>query len=505
MLEISRRLFDELNCNQIKYCHFKSNEHLEAGLDGDTDLDVLFDVSQKEKVEKIYRNLNFKQFEPTKIGTYPGVHNWYGFDETTGKLIHVHTHYNLISGKGLIKDYYIPWDQYFLEDACFDEHNSVKIVNPSLEYILLCSRIIIKRKIREKVKNHQNTKVYLEEDFVRELDFLRERLEEDQVKEYIHKLFSKESADYLYNTFLNIKELSKDEFKKLDKVIRKEFRKNRRYNRVIANIISYRNKIERKVIIKLNKKFNVLLPQKKRACQKGLSIAFVGIDGSGKSTVSTAITKWLSSEFDTIKYYAGAGDGRKNKISAFLLNVYKKNSSINGKLNANKLESENKNKKTPLKVKIKNVFGSITYYRILKDNIKHIMASDKLVKKGCFCLMDRYPQGSVESEHDGPKIRKYLKDKNFMIVKYLAKKEKKIFEELNHNEYPQYDVLFKMMISPELAIQRKQEEHDYEDLLKKSKSYDKIDFKCKEVIEIDASEKLDEVILKVKSKIWQSL
>ena len=75
----------------------------------------------------------------------------------------------------------------------------------------------------------------------------------------------------------------------------------------------------------------MMLPLKKRYINRGLSIAFVGIDGSGKSTVSSYIEKWLSDEFDTKKFYAGSGDGKKNIISAVLLNTYKKKNEKNRK------------------------------------------------------------------------------------------------------------------------------------------------------------------------------
>ena len=35
------KLFAELNSSDVEYCHFKSNDHIDAGLMGDTDLDIV--------------------------------------------------------------------------------------------------------------------------------------------------------------------------------------------------------------------------------------------------------------------------------------------------------------------------------------------------------------------------------------------------------------------------------------------------------------------------------
>ena len=58
MLAISKKLFDSWNDN-VLYCHWKSNEHLEDGLDGKTDLDVLVSAEDKEKGRDILNNLSF--------------------------------------------------------------------------------------------------------------------------------------------------------------------------------------------------------------------------------------------------------------------------------------------------------------------------------------------------------------------------------------------------------------------------------------------------------------
>ena len=51
MLEVCKHLFNQWNDQGIRYCHWKSNEHLMEGLDGETDLDIYVYPTDKEKAE----------------------------------------------------------------------------------------------------------------------------------------------------------------------------------------------------------------------------------------------------------------------------------------------------------------------------------------------------------------------------------------------------------------------------------------------------------------------
>ena len=52
MLSVINKFFNKLNENGIVYCHWKSNERIENFLEGESDLDLLFYDSDKEKVKK---------------------------------------------------------------------------------------------------------------------------------------------------------------------------------------------------------------------------------------------------------------------------------------------------------------------------------------------------------------------------------------------------------------------------------------------------------------------
>ena len=62
MLKSIERMLVAFEENNIKYCHWKSNEHLADALTGDTDLDMLFSPSQRSLLDKVLNECGLKRF-----------------------------------------------------------------------------------------------------------------------------------------------------------------------------------------------------------------------------------------------------------------------------------------------------------------------------------------------------------------------------------------------------------------------------------------------------------
>ena len=62
-LAIALRLFAALDAAGVRHCHWKSNEHLLAGLAGDTDLDLLVDPERSADVDAVLLALGFRRFQ----------------------------------------------------------------------------------------------------------------------------------------------------------------------------------------------------------------------------------------------------------------------------------------------------------------------------------------------------------------------------------------------------------------------------------------------------------
>ena len=119
-LAIARSLFDSLEEAGVRHCQWKSNEHLSEALSGLTDIDLLVDKVQAPQCERILAGLTYKRLHSQPWARYPGIEDWLGLDERTGKLVHIHLHYRLLSGAKNVKEQPLPWEKLFLDSAIKD-------------------------------------------------------------------------------------------------------------------------------------------------------------------------------------------------------------------------------------------------------------------------------------------------------------------------------------------------------------------------------------------------
>ena len=103
-----------MNTRAIRYCHWKSNEHVKAAMAGETDLDLLISEDDADAFSDLLGIYNFKQIVSPPEKTYPGIEDYLGFDSETGKCAHLNVHYRLITGKKFIKNHQLPYELLFL-------------------------------------------------------------------------------------------------------------------------------------------------------------------------------------------------------------------------------------------------------------------------------------------------------------------------------------------------------------------------------------------------------
>lgn len=134
-LRVADILFELWNKNHIIYCHWKSNEHLFQGLIGDTDFDMLVDLSMKEQAEVCLREAGYSRFKFQYGSRYDLVDDWSACDDETGKMIHIHLHYKLITGHKGLKEYDLPWTEEMLSSRVLHDEFPVWVIDPNLEIV----------------------------------------------------------------------------------------------------------------------------------------------------------------------------------------------------------------------------------------------------------------------------------------------------------------------------------------------------------------------------------
>lgn len=461
MLGISKSLIEHWNSDNVRYCHWKSNEHLMEGLQGKTDLDIFVYPEDKDKAEKNLNELQFIKFKQQSYCTYPKVEEWIGFDYDTGKLIHVHLHYQIITGTKFNKEYVFPVDDLIIETRILHQETGVYTTSYELELILLYCRIVLKSRDKKRIKPSC--------DYNKEIDYLKERYSKDTLQNLLIRLLSDDALRVF--DYIEKEKLSYNEWYDLFVIVSGWLKPFKSKSQIHVFFRYNYYKILNRIVKTLNSRYESLFITKKRMPERGVSICFIGVDGSGKSTVSKDISKWLSWKLENHAFYLGSGDG------------YKRHRGVLSRI------------VTKLQHPAANLLRIAHYY------MHQLRRSEKYINKGGIALFDRFPQDQFNGIYDGPKITTQFASKmNQKNVRRLAQKEEKIIKDCQRY---QPDILFKLVIPVEESIRRK---HDNEKIIrKKVEITENLNFEHSETHVIDATQDYDKELIGIKRIIWQRM
>lgn len=499
--------FKMLSDNDINYVHFKSNVNLEYSFSGKGDFDVLIDPNKQNEIYKILISLNAKQVKTIIQKQYPGVDNWLFYDYNSGIIYHLHLHYKLMTGKAYLKEYEIPWREFFFETRIYDKTWEIYIADSNLELILLNVRAVVKSHNADIVKSYLGLyKVH--KSIQQERDLLLNEVSADEVFSMLEKLFSDKYLDILKIIIMK-SQVNSASFIRLSRIIRKELKLYRTINPICSNCISFFRKINY-TCIRIIKRCGGFINTKKTSCTKGAIIAFVGVDGSGKSTTSKEIYKWMSKHFDCAQIYMGLGDGQ----TPLFVRIIKKIKTIfdnhKGDTNLNiSVNSDRYVKKRPISFFEKPMFFIkksalvSTIISIEKNNFKKMVNMNKYRIKGGISILDRYPQIEMTNRNDGPKIATFKE-----IIKadnYVKRMEEKEIKYLNLVKEVKPDIIFRLNISSDESMKRKLDQTDISIAQRKIEDLQSIHFQNARIIDIDATQPYEDELLLIKKYIWESI
>jgi thymidylate kinase len=109
-----RELIGALDHAGVRYCHWKSNAKLDEALRGRSDLDLLVARADAAHFQAVIGSLGYK---PCVSEGTPSICHYYGFDEESGRLVHVHAYYRIITGGAVLKNYRLPLEGMLLGET----------------------------------------------------------------------------------------------------------------------------------------------------------------------------------------------------------------------------------------------------------------------------------------------------------------------------------------------------------------------------------------------------
>lgn len=443
MLKSIKNMLDAFEEHQINYCHWKSNEHLKDALEGNTDLDVLFDPVQRVELEKVLDGCGLKRFRSTALMQYNAIEDFIGYDKDTAKIWHLHTHYRMTLGEKHLKGYTVnPWGKLILDNRRKDEQG-IYCSACEDELVLLMVRMAMKLRWRDNMRR-------IGKDDRVEMTWLLERIEKLSIGDRA-KLFVGENAASEIVYLINENKLTKkSQLKKLRKLLLKVLKFYTGYSSIGSRWIRHKREwfwlvggIKRRMGI------NSYVASRRVSPNGGNVITFLGCDGAGKSTTLAYVKKELNKKLDVCTIYFGSGDGNSSLLRKPMRMVAKK---VGGKGVGHAVEKEYlEKKKVSLKSRLYSLAKIIWAISLANEKKIKIRQQTKARNNGLIVLTDRYPQTYYAGCSDGPLLSKY---EGKGLFGKIAAWEHRIYESAAMNPP---DLTVKLIVPTEVAIERKPE------------------------------------------------
>ncbi len=483
-LPVAAILCQALQRESVRFCHWKSNDHLAEALAGETDIDLFVAPGDQAVFERVLKAVGALKILSQPWGRYPDVEDWLLFDEASGRFLHLHVHYALMTGLKRVKHLRIPWDGALLSHLRIDPSSAWPIPSAEMELLILLVRIWAKmppgrRHFKAKIPSH----------IVKELEWLRHSANPEELMKLAEELQLRTDRASLLK-LLKTEPRSAREIIDVAKSLNWELRGSYRMPWIAALALAAKRNFQL-FLAKAARRMGRANQLGKTVDGGSLMIAFVGSDGSGKSTLTRDVEQWLRYKLDAHTFYMGSGDGGTGLFDKF-------RHGIKGMLRPAGERTKTKDGGNRKKPKASGFFRKLAqlYQLILmRHKLRLLRLGRKMTRTGSSIITDRYPQSQFHGISDGPKLQN---GRNFESA---ARAELKLYEEASRLGP---DLLMKLSIDPHTAHLRKPD-HDLATIERKCAIIDQLFFPQSPVVMIDARKPYVDVLLVTKRAIWSAL
>lgn len=492
-LALIRDLFASFHASGLRYCHWKSNEHLDASMVGDTDLDILFDEEQKPLAYTLMAELGFKKFCSIEEKQYQDIEDFLGLDPASGKVVHVHSHFRLTLGEPYLKGYQLVVEEKVLDSRVYDEQYGVYCSHPAFELVLLFIREALKLRSRDRLLMLLGRKKDYNEYILREFLWLRERVSNQQLEAVVKQLFT----DYYPVYALMVGEFNRKQQLALGRLLKRKLRGYSMYTPSQALMLRWYREFIVRASGRLAPMLRLPLLAKRVIPGPGLTVAIIGADGSGKSTVVANLKATFDPKLDVYKLYFGSGDGDKS-LARKILHGFRDLVKQDKKQRFSSQNAAGTSKRGLLV----DAYKCLEAMLIAREKHRNLKRMQLAKQKGMLVICDRYPQNQVMGYNDGPLLSHMLSSPN-PLFRFCAGKEAAVYARAQQNPP---DVLFKLVAEASVVEARKPGETPLEILQAKISGIKALTYPeaCK-VMLIDAAQPFETVIGSIKHEIWASI
>ena len=479
-LDLIAKLCRTLAAKKIDYCHWKSNSFLDRSANGDNDLDLLVSRTHAQSFTEILYGLGFKESLIPKGEELPGVRDYYGYDQKTSKLVHVHAHFQLILGNDLSKNYRLPLEKVYLASSV--QGDLFRVPAPEFELVVLVIRMVLKHSTWDSILMRHGQLSSTE----------RYELNDLSTQETLAKVET--VLPHLPNLSRNLFDLCLQSIQpdcsywvrvKAGEQLQKALRTCARYRHWFDIVLKFSRRIWQPIQRRVFRH-----KPKNRFANGGLFIAIVGGDGAGKTTVIDELHGWLSGKFEVRKVHMGKPDWswtttiiRGILKAGTLLRLYP----FEGDVYEESLQPH----------------GYPWFFRTVctaRDRTLTYIQARQFSSNGNLVLCDRYSFPDF-MKMDGTQCEYAISSskKSNWFLQFLSNREKYYYQQI---KLP--DLLIVLKVDPEIAVQRKTEETELSVRARSTEVWG-LDWEKLSAFTINANRSKEEALSQIKALVWEHL
>lgn len=433
------QLCEILKAEKIDYCHWKSNAAIERSASGDNDLDLLVSRSDAQRFTEILYRLGFKEIQVINEEQLPGIRDFYGYDETAARLVHVHLHFQLVLGHDLTKNYHLPIERSYLASAIQGELFRVPAIE--FEFAVFVIRMILKHSTLDAILMRHGRLSASESN---ELEVFLSQNTLDKSSAVLEQHLPLIDRG-LFEACIKALQPGCTLWKRIQagQSLQDKLRSCARRPQPADLVLKLWRRLEQPILYRLH-----FRRPKKRMANGGMLIAIIGGDGSGKTTAVTDLRQKLSEEFDVIKVHMGKPSWSWATII------------IRGILKIGRSFGLYPFVKEGTEPSLDTNSPSFPGYPWLirevctaRDRYLDYLRARRFATNGGLVICDRFPLPQIRIM-DGPQVERVTCGiKTNSLIKFLAAIENRYYRQIMAP-----DLLIILRVDPEICVKRKTDE-----------------------------------------------
>lgn len=473
---VAMDLFAAWDAAAVSYCHWKSIDHLDAALAAKTDLDVLVARADAEQAEAAARALGFIRFNTVPLRAYPDIEDFIAYDAGVGRLVHLHLHYQLVAGDRWVKAFRLPVEEAMLARSVRDTGSGVWVVAPGDELVQFCARMCVKFR-----------------------NPFRRRRVRTEAAEIAARLGDPATLDRLAAEYpepvlalaTQVARLGPSDpgLDQASRRARAAMQALRRMGWLEFRLRALQRLAYRMVVEFRRRKLGDLRHGRRRIPGGGLTVAFVGMDGAGKSAAIARTARFFAAQMNVATEFLGSGRSGAPWYRRLVFAIFGTRAFL----------SRHKAAKPDGGSRRKPWYLLAWIWLCALDRRRALARAEAAMKDGSLVLVDRWPQDQIAGRFDGPRIGEDEATTGFAgRVRDAEQAVMARARELTPH------LVLRFVVSPQKALARKPQDMDLATATAAAAQFATIDWPHNlAVVDIDADQAIEAVDAAIRDAIWQ--